>query len=131
MKIKYKFVTGETIEIEVQEDISEVSIAIDKEIYNNNQKERRRHISYSVFNDKLEVLEDLTVDVEGAAEWNKDKENLNNAISLLKLHQRELVQKIFYQGLSGTEIAREMGVSQQAISKQLKVIYKKLRNILD
>ncbi|MHB1654396.1 MAG: sigma-70 family RNA polymerase sigma factor [Desulfitobacteriaceae bacterium] len=131
MKIKYEFVTGESVEIEVSDDIGEVSIELDRAIYNSNKRETRRHKSYSDNNDKLEVLEDLSVDVEATAELNVDKENLSKAISQLNLHQQDLVQKIFYQGLSETEVAREMGVSQQAISKRLKVINKNLKNFLD
>lgn len=130
MNIKYEFVTGETLEIEVSDDIGEVSIELDREIYNSNKRETRRHKSYSDNNDKMEVLEDLSVNVEAAVESNVIKENLSKAISQLNRHQRELVQKIIYQGLSETEVAREMGVSQQAISKQLKVIYKNLKKFL-
>jgi len=131
MKIKYVFLTGERIEIEVSEGIGEVALAIDQEIHNRDRRETRRHESYSGDNDKREVWVDLTVDVEAAAVGKADKEILHQAISRLKLHQRELVWKIFYQGLSETEVARERGVTQQAVSKQLKVIYKNLKNSLE
>ena len=131
MNIKYEFLTGETIEIEVSDYIGEVSIAIDREIYNDDRRETRRHESYSDHNYKHEKLVDKSADVEAATEWNADKEKLNHSISQLKSHQQELVKKIFYQGLSETEVARVMGVSQQAISQQLKVIYKNLKNFLD
>ncbi|WNF36850.1 sigma-70 family RNA polymerase sigma factor [Bacillaceae bacterium IKA-2] len=131
MKITYEFATGEIIEIEIEEALGEVVIELEKNEYNGNRRETRRHESYSDDNDKQEVLVDKSIDIETMAEWNADKKNLNNAISKLKPHQQELVKKIFYQGLSETEVAREMGVSQQAISKQLKVIYKNLKNFLD
>ena len=131
MKITYEFATGEIIEIEIEEALGEVVIELEKDEYNGNRRETRRHESYSDDNDKQEVLVDKSIDIETMAEWNADKKNLNSAISKLKSHQQELVKKIFYQGLSETEVAREMGVSQQAISKQLKVIYKNLKNFLD
>lgn len=131
MKITYEFATGEIIEIEIEEALGGVVIELEKDEYNGNRRETRRHESYSDDNDKQEVLVDKSIDIETMAEWNADKKNLNNAISKLKLHQQQLVKKIFYQGLSETEVAREMGVSQQAISKQLKVIYKNLKNFLD
>ena len=131
MKIKYEFATGEVIEIEVEETIEDVVIKLEREEYNGNRKETRRHVSYSDDNDKKEALVDKTANVEVIAEWNEDKEKLKTAISQLKPHQHELVQKIFYKGLSETEVARAMGVSQQAISKQLKVIYKNIKNFLN
>ncbi len=131
MKIKYQFATGEIVEIEVDEALGEIVVELERVEYNSNRRETRRHESYSDDNDKQEKLEDKSIDVEAAAEWNADKKNLDDAISQLKPYQQELVQKIFYQGLSETEIARELGISQQAISKQLKVIYKNLKNFLD
>lgn len=43
MNIKYEFLTGEIIEIEVPDCIGKVSIAIDKEVYNSDRRETRRH----------------------------------------------------------------------------------------
>ncbi len=131
MKIMYEFAAGEIVEIEVDEALGEIIVELERVEYNYNRRETRRHESYSDDNDKQEKLEDKSIDVEAAAEWNADKKNLEDAISQLKPHQQELVQKIFYQGLSETEVARELGVSQQAISKQLRVIYKNLKNFLD
>ncbi|MDP4177157.1 MAG: hypothetical protein Q8900_02300 [Bacillota bacterium] len=45
MKIKYEFVTGETVEIEVPDDICEVLIEIEKYDYNSDYRETRRHNS--------------------------------------------------------------------------------------
>ena len=131
MKIKYEFADGEVIEIEVEEAVGEVVIELERDEHNGNRRETRRHESYNDDNDKKETLMDKSVDVEALAECNDDKGNLKKAISKLKPHQQELVQKIFYQELSETEVARIMGISQQAISKQLKVIYKNLKNFLN
>ena len=45
MKIKYQFAT-ETVEIEVSDDWGNLVIDLDRQEYNNNHKETRRHISY-------------------------------------------------------------------------------------
>ena len=45
MNIMYEFITGEKLEIEVNEDIANISIEIERTIYNNNQKESTRHNS--------------------------------------------------------------------------------------
>ena len=43
MNIKYEFITGEVVEIEVPDYMGEVSIEIEKQDYNLNRKETRRH----------------------------------------------------------------------------------------
>ncbi len=45
MNIKYEFLTGEIVEIKVPAGISEISIAIDKGIYNSDRRETRRNNS--------------------------------------------------------------------------------------
>ena len=45
MKITYKFVTGEVTEVEVSEEIGAVIIDLDRQEYNNDHKETRRHYS--------------------------------------------------------------------------------------
>ena len=45
MKITYKFVTGEVAEVEVSEEIGAVIVDLDRQEYNNDHKETRRHYS--------------------------------------------------------------------------------------
>ena len=45
MNITYEFVTGEKLEIEVSEAVKNISIEIDRGIYNSHRKETRRHNS--------------------------------------------------------------------------------------
>lgn len=47
MRIKYQFLTGETVEIDVPDHIGEVSIAIERDMLNSNRRETRRHNSLS------------------------------------------------------------------------------------
>ena len=47
MKIKYEFVTGETVEVEVDDSIGKVMVELDRIEYNNDHKETRRHCSLS------------------------------------------------------------------------------------
>lgn len=46
MKIKYQFAT-ETVEIEVADDWGNLVIDLDRQEYNNDHTETRRHVSYS------------------------------------------------------------------------------------
>ena len=43
MKTKYEFVNGEVVEIEVSEEWAEVLAELDRQEYNNDKKETRRH----------------------------------------------------------------------------------------
>ena len=45
MKIKYEFVNGETSEIEVDDSLGELLVDFDRQQYNNDHKETRRHVS--------------------------------------------------------------------------------------
>lgn len=38
MKIKYEFLTGEIVEVEVADSVGEVAIETEKDIYNSNRK---------------------------------------------------------------------------------------------
>ena len=61
------------------------------------------------------------------------KENIasiRKAISMLTPKRKELVYKVFFQGKSFREIARETGVSKTAISQQMQTVYKHLRKYL-
>lgn len=130
MKIKYQF-ANETVEIEVSEEWGNVLIELDRRECNNNRRETRRHESYSGDNDKMNPLEDRNVDIEDDLLQRMDTERLLAALEKLLPQQQSLVKKVFFEELALTQIAHEQGVSQQAISKQLKVIYKKLKTFLN
>ena len=58
MKITYNFVNGESVEIEVNDDIGGIILEEDRCEYNNEHTETRRHISIEMFNDKSPELSD-------------------------------------------------------------------------
>ena len=45
MKIEYKFVTGEKVYVDVNEEFKDIMIELDNELKNNNRRETRRHES--------------------------------------------------------------------------------------
>ena len=55
---------------------------------------------------------------------------LQNAISLLNKKQQDLILQVFYHNKTLSEIAKEKGISKSAITQQMQVIYKKLKEIL-
>ena len=54
MKIEYRFVTGEKTAIEINGDFEEIILELDKEEYNCNRKETRRHKSLSLSDKSIE-----------------------------------------------------------------------------
>lgn len=49
MEIKYTFVNGEETSISVYGDFEEIILELDRNLYNNNQTETRRHVSLDAF----------------------------------------------------------------------------------
>ena len=126
MKIKYEFVTGETVEIEVPDEIAEVCIQIDQEAKRQNRKETRRHISLSLL--KEEQAKDLDI-VVTTVEEKIIKQIIKNTLKRLLPEQQELIFKVFFCEKSISEIAKEEGVTKSAICSRLNTIYRKLKEI--
>jgi RNA polymerase sigma factor (sigma-70 family) len=63
-------------------------------------------------------------------EGKKKGEALLAAVAKLSAEQQRLVGKVFFEGKSLTDIAREQGVDKSAISHRLKRIFKKLAKFL-
>ncbi|MBW9148521.1 sigma-70 family RNA polymerase sigma factor [Clostridium sp. CM028] len=129
MVIKYEFVTGEIAEIELSKDIAEIAIEIGRETYNNERRETRRHNSLEKKNEQGFQFEDKSVAVDIIVEKKETSKALHNALEKLLPQQKVLVQKMFFQDISITQIARAEGVNEAAIRNRLKKIYKKLKNI--
>jgi len=127
MKIKYEFVTGETVEIEVSDNIGEVMVQIDRDIYRSNRRETNKHNSVEMLEEKGVQLSDESIDIPFFIEQQEMKEALYKALDNLLPQQRELIQKVFFNGKSISEIARAEGVDESSIRDRLKRIYKKLK----
>ncbi len=56
--IKYEFIDGKKIEIEVSAELGQVILQIDKETKNNDRRETRRHKSLSELSDKDDLIAD-------------------------------------------------------------------------
>ena len=131
MKIEYRFVTGEKAAIEINGDFEEIILELDKEEYNCNRKETRRHKSLSLSDKSIENMS-LSSDICDDVFKNIDKEKLHNAIPLLKPDEQELINKIYLNKtkLSISDYAKLANVSQNAIKQRLKRIRKKLKSFI-
>lgn len=60
-----------------------------------------------------------------------DSADIECAIALLTFEDRQLLQKIFWEGCTETEIARILKISQRAVNKRKKRALKALANLLE
>ena len=79
MKIKYEF-ANETVEIDVTEEWANVIIDLDRQEYNIDHKETRRHCSLDAYN-LDDALLPSDVDVERDVIADEDKRRLYKAIA--------------------------------------------------
>ena len=130
MKITYKFVTGEVAEVEVSEEIGAVIVDLDRQEYNNDHKETRRH--YSLEGKAYEGMDYAVEDsgLEALFAGPTDEERLHAAIRQLSHDQQEMVRAIYFENVSVNDYAARMGVTQSAISHRLQTVKKKLKKFL-
>ena len=102
---------------------------INKPTFNNNQTETRRHTHIENvdpedrhFDDGTDILSDY-IKREGF-------EELYAALEQLEPQQRELVNKVFWEEMKQTEIAKAEGVKKASIESRLYTIYKKIAKYL-
>ena len=128
MKIRYEFTNGEISEIEVDESLGELLVELDRQAYNNDHKETRRHTSL----DGMEYEGALfAAPDDPAAEVlrREDAARLLRAMEALTPAQRELVRRVYFENEKITDIARAEGITKQSIHERLRRALKKIRKL--
>ena len=129
--IQYKFNDGTTKEISVTDELYALHLELLQEEKRNHWKETRRHISLEyLIEHGADIADHDGGDPLSALLEKTDDERIKTALSYLSDKQRSLIEKVFYNDMSLREIARQTGVSHQALSQQLATIYKKLKKFL-
>lgn len=128
MKIKYEF-ANETVEIEVYEEWGNILVDLNRQEYNINHKETRRHYSLDAcqFEGADFAVEDDAFDTLFAEPT--AAERLHTAIAKLKPEQQKLIRAIYFEGVSVNDYARMEGCTQSAISHRLQTIRNKLKKL--
>ena len=130
VKITYRFADGHAEELEVEQEVAEALKELDRQEYNDNHRETRRHVTFDCTEEKSWLAVDdqrLSRLLDGPP----DEIRLRVAINQLEQHHRDLIIAIFYRGIKIVEYARLTGVSQSAISQQLSNAIKKLKKFLE
>ncbi len=147
MKIRYTSVTGETQEVEVSEEWGEIILDLDRKEHNINRKETRRHTSmdsYEYIDGQADTNPRLSRDAfeyrnrlcSESAEMAADleskytRQHIRNTVDRLKPKQRELINAIYFNGVSVNDFAKREGVDHSAISHRLHTAYKTLKKLL-
>lgn len=132
MEIIYKFVTGENIKVVVAEEFEGAIMQMDKDLYNNNQKETRRHQSFNEIIDKADMLIDKTINIDELILKNSKVDKLYEAISKLKPTEQELIHKLYLDKhpMTQSQYAKTVGITENAIKQRVKWLRKKLKRLL-
>ena len=125
--IKYHFSDGTTSEIEVTDEFYTLYAELVQQEKRNHWKETRRHISLDYLNENGINFVSSAADLLSVLIQQEDEKQIHRAMAALSDKQKRLVQAVFYEGKSLREIARQVGISHQALSKQLATIYKKIK----
>lgn len=129
-EIIYKFQDGTKQTVKVQDDFYKNYELMEKESKKQDRKETRRHIPLSFFDEQGVEFEDIGTNIEESLIKDDIYSFLGQAVKLLNQKQQHLIYQVFYDNKSLTEIAKEQGISKSAITQQMQVILKKLREIL-
>lgn len=123
MKIRYQFVT-ETMDVDVPEEWGKAILEFDRQEYNNDHAESRRHVSL----DSMDYEGDVFADPNDTTGKTEAYIELARAIGALHPLQQELLRRVYSEGQSVADIAKAEGVSRAAIHDRLNRILKTLKN---
>lgn len=135
MIISYEFITGEKMEIEVEEGIGEVMIEIEEMQSRKNRAETRRHNSLESLQENKEghvpeQFADMKTNVEQTVIDSDETERLHRAVQKLDSRDALIVKGYFFEDKTMAMIGRKLGISEMAVSKRLKKIPNKIKNFL-
>ena len=130
MRVRYEFVNGEFEEIEVDDSLGALLVDCDRQEYNNNNKETRRHVSLEGMDYEGALF---ASPADPAAEVLKREElaRLLRAMEALSPDQRELIRRIYFENQRIVDIAREQGVTKQSIHERISRALNKIKKFLE
>jgi RNA polymerase sigma-70 factor (ECF subfamily) len=138
MKVHYEFsrdgITGARnySDVEVTEELGQVLMELDRQEYNINRAETRRHESLNCNNDKWDILVDPKVDVEADVFKSINSDILKSIISTFKVEEQKIIYWLYLseKPLSQLEISKILDISENAVKQRAKYIRTKLKDKL-
>ena len=77
----------------------------------------------------FDIVDD-TADIDVILDKKERYKALYSALAKLPAKQRELIQKVFFEGISQTEIASQQGITKMALHNKLTRILRNLKKLL-
>ena len=135
MKIHYEFVTGEKLELEVDDSIGEIVIEMEVIQSRRNRTETRRHNSLEFMQEQRpgsnpKQFVDEKVDIEQFIVDSDERERLHHAISQLEYRDAQIVRQYYFENRTMEDIGKKMGISAMAVSKRLKKVPDKIKKFM-
>ena len=130
MEVTYSFVNGENVIVSVGEELGKTIMQLDRDLYNNNHKETRRHQSLNEMLDKADTFVDKNVNIEDDFFRRNDADKLYNAISKLKPSEQELLHKLYLSKnpMTQAEYAKSHNISYTTLRKRIERLKEKLKS---
>ena len=131
MKIRYEFIDG-TVEIEVDDEWGNLLIDLDRQDYNINHKETRRHISLNGLDYEGGWFAD-DIDIPLLLEGKETAEMVHNAVEQLKPKQRDLIYALYLadKPLSQAEYGKQLGIAETSVQQNARRAKQALKAILE
>lgn len=136
-KVKYEFITEETIEIEISDEWGDKLKAVKREEWRLNKVEERGSVTFADLDGKELYFESKEYDPLAMIEeaqyqyYRKDHHRrIREAFASLSESQLELLEAIYVRKIPVKEYAEMVGVDHSAISKRLRRIKNKLEKVL-
>ena len=130
MIVTYRFVNGETMEIEASQEIGEALVDMDRRERNSNQTETRRHVSLDMLMWDYDAQFSTNQVLDQEVELQLEIEHLKAAIGTLPPRHQKLLSQVFHEGRSISSIAREEHVHESSVRERLMRIYKRMKKSL-
>lgn len=135
MKITYEYVNGDIVEIDVGDNWKEVMVKLDRGEYNDNHRETRRHVHLDTEDDygdwvtSEEEEEGVDVIIAGTV-FHPGDIRIRKAINKLSDSQRDVIEHVYFQGISQREYGKLIGKAENTVSVNHKRALKNLKKFL-
>ena len=117
VKIMYRFADGHVEELKVEPEVADALKELDRQEYNNTQKETRRHVLFSGMEYEGENLVDLCMDTERIAISKIAAAKFWTAFRKLKQQQQKLLYALYLSDrpISHAEYAKRNGLREESV----------------
>ena len=123
--------------IEVTEDVYYAYFRMERqERWQEEKKQGHEVVSYDALDTGetvgAEAIQDMeSPSMEDLTIANELKDRLHHVVAALPKAERELIQAIYFEGVSASDYANQVGLTHRGVNKQRKRILSKLKMLLD